>query len=201
MQVQLGDQFSNLPGPVDEQRQQPALELLFGVADSWPLQLYRSRTQRQLPGRCVSVPVAGVVVPVRPAGRPGPPRNSVTSSSSSSWISLWSWPRTQSSNCSHSGLDSDLLPVLLFPIGGVSPLLGLEPVLFRERVHRLTVYTPSQGTSVLAPGPTLTETSPRERCWVMVTPADHGSCVYCPPHSQMQGVVTLEELVSLLWGS
>ena len=26
-------------------------------------------------------------------------------------------------------------------MGGVSPLLGLEPVLFRERVHRLTVYT------------------------------------------------------------
>ena len=42
MQVQLGDQLSNLPGPVDEQRQQPALELLFGVADSWPPQLYRS---------------------------------------------------------------------------------------------------------------------------------------------------------------
>ena len=36
---------------------------------------------------------------------------------------------------------SDGLLVLLFPIGGVSPLLGLEPVLFREKVHRLTVYT------------------------------------------------------------
>ena len=75
------------------------------------------------------------------------PRNSVTSSSSNSWISRWTWPRTQSSNCSHSGLDSDLLLVLLFPIGGVSPLLGLEPVLFRERVHRLTVYTLFEDTS------------------------------------------------------
>ena len=37
--------------------------------------------------------------------------------------------------------------VLLFPIGGVSPLLGLEPVLFRERVHRLTVYTLFEDTS------------------------------------------------------
>ena len=32
-------------------------------------------------------------------------------------------------------------------MGGVSPLLGLEPVLFRERVHRLTVYTLFEGTS------------------------------------------------------
>ena len=54
------------------------------------------------------------------------------------WVA---WLRTQSSNCSHSGLDSDLLSVLSFLMGGVSPLLGLEPVLFRERVHRLTVYT------------------------------------------------------------
>ena len=38
--------------------------------------------------------------------------------------------------------------VLLFPIGGVSPLLGLEPVLFRERVHRLTVYTLFEDTSL-----------------------------------------------------
>ena len=37
--------------------------------------------------------------------------------------------------------------MLLFPIGGVSPLLGLEPVLFRERVHRLTVYTLFEDTS------------------------------------------------------
>ena len=48
------------------------------------------------------------------------------------------------------GLDSDLLPVLLFPIAGVSPLLGLEPILFTERVHRLTVYTLLEGTSVLS---------------------------------------------------
>ena len=40
--------------------------------------------------------------------------------------------------------------MLLFPIGGVSPLLGLEPVLFRERVHRLTVYTFFEGTSSAA---------------------------------------------------
>ena len=32
-------------------------------------------------------------------------------------------------------------------MGGVSPLLGLEPILFRERVHRLTVYTFFEGTS------------------------------------------------------
>ena len=32
-------------------------------------------------------------------------------------------------------------------MGGVSPLLGLEPVLFRQRVHRLTVYTLFEGTS------------------------------------------------------
>ena len=32
-------------------------------------------------------------------------------------------------------------------MGGVSPLLGLEPVLFTERVHRLTVYTLFEGTS------------------------------------------------------
>ena len=31
-----------------------------------------------------------------------------------------------------TGLDSDPLPVLFFPIGGVSPLLGLEPVLFQR---------------------------------------------------------------------
>ena len=41
--------------------------------------------------------------------------------------------------------------MLLFPIGGVSPLLGLEPVLFRERVHRLTVYTLFEDTSVYNP--------------------------------------------------
>ena len=34
-------------------------------------------------------------------------------------------------------------------MGGVSPLLGLEPVLFTERVHRLTVYTLFEGTSRL----------------------------------------------------
>ena len=33
-------------------------------------------------------------------------------------------------------------------MGGVSPLLGLEPVLFTERVHRLTVYTLFEGTSL-----------------------------------------------------
>ena len=65
----------------------------------------------------------------------------------SPWISLWTWLRTQSSNCSHSGLDSDLLSVLSFLMGGLSPLLGLEPVLFRERVHRLTVYTLFEDTS------------------------------------------------------
>ena len=75
------------------------------------------------------------------------PRNAVTSSSSNSWISLWTWLRTQSSNCSHSGLDSDLLSVLSFLMGGLSPLLGLEPVLFREKVHRLTVYTLFEDTS------------------------------------------------------
>ena len=48
---------------------------------------------------------------------------------------------------SHSGLDSDLLPVLSFLMGGVSPLSGLEPVLFRQRVHRLTVYTLFEDTS------------------------------------------------------
>ena len=32
-------------------------------------------------------------------------------------------------------------------MGGVSPLLGLEPVLFRQRVHRLTVYTLFEDTS------------------------------------------------------
>ena len=32
-------------------------------------------------------------------------------------------------------------------MGGLSPLLGLEPVLFRERVHRLTVYTLFEDTS------------------------------------------------------
>ncbi len=75
-------------------------------------------------------------------------RNAVTSSSSNSWISLWTWLRTQSSNCSHSGLDSDLLSVLSFLMGGLSPLLGLEPVLFREKVHRLTVYTLFEDTSM-----------------------------------------------------
>ena len=82
------------------------------------------------------------------------PRNAVTSSSSNSWISLWTWLRTQSSNCSHSGLDSDLLSVLSFLMGGLSPLLGLEPVLFRERVHRLTVYTLFEDTSGRAGAPT-----------------------------------------------
>ena len=48
---------------------------------------------------------------------------------------------------SHSGLDSDLLPVLSFLMGGVSPLSGLEPVLFRQRVHRLTGYTLFEDTS------------------------------------------------------
>ena len=33
-------------------------------------------------------------------------------------------------------------------MGGLSPLLGLEPVLFRERVHRLTVYTLFEDTSL-----------------------------------------------------
>ena len=56
-----GDQLSNLPGPVDEQRQQTALELLLGIADSRPPQLYRSRTQRKPPGSAVSVPIAGIV--------------------------------------------------------------------------------------------------------------------------------------------
>ena len=32
-------------------------------------------------------------------------------------------------------------------MGGVSPLSGLEPVLFRQRVHRLTVYTLFEDTS------------------------------------------------------
>ena len=32
-------------------------------------------------------------------------------------------------------------------MGGLSPLLGLEPVLFRQRVHRLTVYTLFEDTS------------------------------------------------------
>ena len=36
-------------------------------------------------------------------------------------------------------------------MGGVSPLSGLEPVLFRQRVHRLTVYTPIEDTSNLPP--------------------------------------------------
>ena len=51
-------------GPVDEQRQQPALELLLGIADSRPPQLYRSRTLRKPPGSAVSVPIAGIVVRV-----------------------------------------------------------------------------------------------------------------------------------------
>ena len=34
-------------------------------------------------------------------------------------------------------------------MGGVSPLSGLEPVLFRQRVHRLTVYTLFEDTSRL----------------------------------------------------
>ena len=55
------------------------------------------------------------------------PRNAVTSSSSNTWISLWTWLRTQSSNCSHSGLDSDLPSVLSFLMGGVSPLLASSP--------------------------------------------------------------------------
>ena len=33
-------------------------------------------------------------------------------------------------------------------MGGVSPLSGLEPVLFRQRVHRLTGYTLFEDTSV-----------------------------------------------------
>ena len=33
-------------------------------------------------------------------------------------------------------------------MGGVSPLSGLEPVLFRQRVHRLTVYTLFEDTSI-----------------------------------------------------
>ena len=37
-------------------------------------------------------------------------------------------------------------------MGGVSPLSGLEPVLFRQRVHRLTVYTLFEDTSA---GPVL----------------------------------------------
>ena len=32
-------------------------------------------------------------------------------------------------------------------MGGLSPLLGLELVLFREKVHRLTVYTLFEDTS------------------------------------------------------
>ena len=46
-----------------------------------------------------------------------------------------------------------LLPALTptysqpFLMGGVSPLSGLEPVLFRQRVHRLTVYTLFEDTS------------------------------------------------------
>ena len=41
-------------------------------------------------------------------------------------------------------------------MGGVSPLSGLEPVLFRQRVHRLTVYTLFEDTSPQAA---------EQRCW------------------------------------
>ena len=47
-------------GPVDEQRQQPALESLLGVAHPRPPQLYRSRRECQPPGFGVSVPIAGL---------------------------------------------------------------------------------------------------------------------------------------------
>ena len=56
------------------------------------------------------------------------PRNAVTSSSSNSWISLWTWLRTQSSNCSHSGLDSDLLSVVIYQVARVSRDRSVETI-------------------------------------------------------------------------
>ena len=38
-------------------------------------------------------------------------------------------------------------------MGGVSPLSGLEPVLFRQRVHRLTVYTLFEDTFLVEDTP------------------------------------------------
>ena len=68
------------------------------------------------------------------------PRNSVTCSYSNSWISRWTGFSPNPPTAPPPAFDSDLLPVLPFPIGGVSPPLGLKPVLFTEGVHRLTVY-------------------------------------------------------------
>ena len=151
MQVQLGDQFSNLPGPVDEQRQQPTLEHPLGVAHPWPPQLYRSRTQRQPPGSGVSVPVACVESESDLRADFALPRNSVTCSYSNSWISRWTGFSSNPPTAPPPAFDSDLLTVLPFPIGGVSPPLGLKPVLFTEGVHRLTVCTPFEVTSTTSP--------------------------------------------------
>ena len=49
------------------------------------------------------------------------------------------------------GQDAQLRLHLRSLSGGVPPPLGLEPVSFRERVHRLFFYTPFEGTSPLAP--------------------------------------------------
>ena len=49
----------SLLGPLDEQRQQPALGPLLGVADSRTPQLNRPRRERKPPGSAVSVPIAG----------------------------------------------------------------------------------------------------------------------------------------------
>ncbi len=77
------------------------------------------------------------------------PRGSVTSCSSNSWIIPWPWPRSQSSKCSQSGLESALPLMVSLLIDGVPSLLGSKPVSFKGRVHRLLFYTPVEDISLL----------------------------------------------------
>ena len=86
-------------------------ELLLGTADSRPPQLYRSELMRKPPGSGIRFPIAGIAESDLSAdSRPSQKRRRPPPATPGS--GLWTWLRGQSSNCSHSGLDSDLLSVL-----------------------------------------------------------------------------------------
>ena len=71
----------------------------------------------------------------------GLPRNSLTSFSRTCWTKSCILYLSQFPSVSHSGLDSDVVPVVCFLMGGVSPLLGFSPIRFYEEVASPDSFT------------------------------------------------------------
>src|SRR5919201_5187336 len=149
MQVQLGQQGAHFFRASLEQRQERALEALIQAAHPRPLNRDRAVQHAQ---------PALLPNPFRyTAGSPADlrsdfalPRNSVSSSSSSTWITFRTCARAFASSVSHTGLDAASL-LRIFLHMAVAPFVsGTRPgvLVAPERCHRLQlISTPFEVSS------------------------------------------------------